>query len=85
MALSLTVVLYAVGFILVIVGIGLIVLGFLKTGGRAVTGDFGGVILIGPFPIILGSSGRIVRFMVVLAVIFIILMVLFTFLPHMTF
>ena len=78
MAESLAVILFAVGFTLIILGSIMLLLTFTSqfrgTVGRV---NIGGVIFVGPFPIIFGSDRRFLRMMVVvslmLAVIFLIL------------
>jgi len=62
------------GLILVIVGVAIIVLGTLATAFRAGKGEVksGGVILIGPFPIIWGSDSKLALAATIIAVIILI-------------
>ena len=78
MAESLAVILFAAGFTLIILGSIMLLLTFTsqfrRVAGRV---NIGGIIFVGPFPIIFGSDRRFLRMMVVvsliLAVIFLIL------------
>ena len=78
MAESLAVILFAAGFTLIILGSIMLLLTFIfrfrRVAGRV---NIGGIIFVGPFPIIFGSDRRFLRMMVVvsliLAVIFLIL------------
>ncbi len=69
------------GFVLLIIGVLLIalgaVLGALKHSEGEGHTEVGGVIVIGPFPIIFGSSGRAAVFAAILAVVIIVLMIVF--------
>ena len=78
MAESLAVILFAVGFTLIILGSIMLLLTFTSQfRGAAGRVNIGGIIFVGPFPIIFGSDRRFLRMMVVvsliLAVIFLIL------------
>jgi uncharacterized membrane protein len=57
--------LWGLGFLLVLVGILLMIVGTLKEGGRA---EGGGVILIGPFPIAFGTSEAIAKTMLAIGI-----------------
>ena len=78
MAESLAVILFSAGFTLIILGSIMLLLTFIsrfrEAAGRV---NIGGIIFVGPFPIIFGSDRRFLRMMVVvslmLAVIFLIL------------
>ena len=73
--------LYSVGFILVIFGILILAMNILlqrKEGERK--SEVGGVILIGPFPIVFGTSRRMMKIMLLITFIFIAIILLTTFL-----
>ena len=58
------------GFALVFLGVFLIVVGVLWSafkGGREGSVEAGGVVFIGPIPIVFGSSERVAKYMLVLA------------------
>ncbi len=67
------------GILLVVIGIVLIFLGALISALQGGEGkaEVGGVVVIGPFPIIFGSSGRAAIIAAVLAVVIIVLMIIF--------
>ncbi|MFQ6085151.1 MAG: DUF131 domain-containing protein [Candidatus Bathyarchaeia archaeon] len=76
------------GSILIIVGFLLVMLGFIilinaSTSGRRSRDkrSFGGVVLIGPLPLVFGSSQRIVRLMIILALVFVTLLLIFNLIP----
>ena len=75
-------ILYSAGFILVLGGVLILAVNMLfrKTlrGGKG-RGQVGGVILIGPFPIVFGTSGRMMKIMLALAFVFIAVILLVTF------
>lgn len=66
--------LFFLGFILVLAGIFLIIAGMLsqaKTGEAGVKG--GGIVMIGPFPIIFGSDVQSVKIVILLAILLILI------------
>ena len=70
-----TINLVLVGFILVIVGFVLMIVGsLLQTKTRV---ESGGVILIGPFPIIWGTNRSIVLLSGIVAIMFLLMLILF--------
>ncbi|MEB3760169.1 MAG: DUF131 domain-containing protein [Desulfurococcales archaeon] len=71
--------LVGIGILLVVIGIVLIFLGSLISALQGGEGkaEVGGVVVIGPFPIIFGSSGRAAIIAAVLAVVIIVLMIVF--------
>ncbi len=75
--------LYLAGFVLILVGIIILAMNTFihKKGTRK--GEIGGVILIGPFPIIFGTSSRMMKIMLIIAVAFIAIILLTTFLPYL--
>jgi len=75
--------LYLVGFFMVLLGMMLLMINFLSRGGVR-RGGVGGVILVGPFPIIFGSGSRIMRMLMVISILFVAIMLLAVFLPHLT-
>ncbi len=66
------------GLILMIIGIAIIVVGTLLTALKAGRGEVksGGVLLIGPFPIVWGSSSKLALAATVIAIIILISMTL---------
>jgi uncharacterized protein (TIGR00304 family) len=71
--------LYYAGIILIMLGILIIVIGMILTilrGRGSVEG--GGVVLIGPIPIIIGTSSRIIKAMIIVTVIMMICVIAFT-------
>ena len=75
-------VLSVVGFTLLMAGFGLLIYGFVWRFRRSgLRGRFGGLVLIGPFPIVFGSSRGMARLMTILAMIFIALFIAFWILP----
>jgi uncharacterized protein (TIGR00304 family) len=73
-------ILYSAGFILVIVGVIILAMNMLLQKERRGRGEVGGVVLIGPFPIVFGTSGRMMKIMLALAFVFIAVILLVTFL-----
>lgn len=71
--------LIGIGILLLIIGVVLIFLGALISALQGGEGEaeVGGVVVIGPFPIIFGSSGRAAIIAAVLAVVIIVLMIVF--------
>ena len=75
-------ILSTVGFTLIVVGFGLLVYGFIWNARRSgLKGRFGGLVLIGPFPIVFGSSRGMVRLMTILSIVLIALFIAFWTLP----
>jgi uncharacterized protein (TIGR00304 family) len=75
-------ILYSAGFILVLAGVLILAVNMLfrkTSGGAKGRGEVGGVILIGPFPIVFGTSGRMMKIMFALAFLFIAVILLVTF------
>jgi len=77
--------LYSIGFLLVLAGFGVAILAFIvailksaRGGGRA---RGGGVVMIGPVPIIFGTDKESVRVLVALAIVLMIVFVALTLLP----
>ena len=76
-------ILYSAGFILVIVGVIILAVNMLlqkERRARRGRGEIGGIVLIGPFPIVFGTSGRMMKIMLALAFVFIAVILLVTFL-----
>jgi Protein of unknown function DUF131. len=78
-------VLFIVAFIMILLGIALIMISMLKetensrSEGKRVEG--GGVIIIGPLPIVVGTSERVTRILIVMAMLlFIVVVVTYIFL-----
>ena len=63
---------FELGFLLIWIGIFIIFIGFMMMGRKSHSTKGGGIILIGPFPIIWGSDRGIVKWLILIAVIFII-------------
>ena len=61
---------------LIFMGIALIMIGVALMAMSTANVEYGGVIIIGPFPIVFGSSPNMVTFGVVLAVMLIVLMLI---------
>lgn len=74
--------LYVAGFVLILSGILLLVMNMYRQKGEAHRG-FGGVVLIGPFPIIFGSSRRMMKVMLVIAFVFVTLFLLMFLWPYL--
>lgn len=74
-----------IGFILVVLGfiIALIAVFLLAFGGRGISGQTrgGGILFIGPIPIIFGSDKESVRVLVVLAIVLIAIVLIFMLIP----
>ena len=63
-----------IGFILILVGVALIVLGAISgVATREAEVRGGGVILIGPFPIVFGSDVQSVKFILILTIVLILI------------
>jgi uncharacterized protein (TIGR00304 family) len=69
----LTILLMIAAFFLITVGMLLLLLHSLREGGKV---EGGGVLVIGPFPIVFGTNQRIARDLMMIALIFIIAVVL---------
>ncbi|MEM0084621.1 MAG: DUF131 domain-containing protein [Candidatus Methanomethylicia archaeon] len=73
-----------IGFILIIIGVLTIFLGAIiaimkaKSSGRV---ESGGVIIIGPFPIIFGTSSKILKIMVIITLLIMITLMLLSIIP----
>lgn len=65
------------GFILMFVAVALMVVGSIKGGGKV---HGGGAILIGPIPIVFGTSREVVKVMLITVLAIIIIILMFTFL-----
>jgi len=72
--------LVTVGFALILIGVALIVFGGLLYALRGGKGEVGGVILIGPIPIVFGTSSDAVKVAVVGAIILMVLAVVLMYL-----
>ncbi len=72
-----------VGFALLFIGVMLIFIGFLYSALKSSgTGEAGGVIVIGPIPIIFGTSERAVKIAVIAAVLLMVLAIILMLLPY---
>ena len=73
---------YYLGLTLVVIGLALIVFGFLalRSGGRT-RSDYGGVIIIGPIPIVFAKNKNTAIFLLILALV---LILLFYLIPVLT-
>ena len=72
----------SIGFGFILLGIGLIILGMiLSSSGTGQSGQIqgGGIVLIGPVPIIFGTSTVVILPLIIIAIIFMILMFLLPF------
>jgi len=70
------------GFILIVIGIMVIIVGTLLLAFRSQgKGEFGGVIAIGPIPIIFGSSSDAVKIAVIGAIVLMVLAIVLMLLP----
>jgi len=77
-------VLSALGFTLVVAGLGLLIYGMVWRMRRSgLRGGFGGLVMIGPFPIVFGSGKGIVRLMTILSIILIVVFVVLWVLPFL--
>jgi Protein of unknown function DUF131. len=63
---AVSVLLFAVAFVMVLLGILLIVLSALRGGARA---EGGAVVIVGPLPIVFGTSERVTRALIIAAII----------------
>lgn len=80
--MSLGNILFIVGFTLTILGFIVLVIASLSSRkAEHVKGGFGGVVLIGPFPIVFGSSRRMFRMMLIVAVLFVALVLILSIIP----
>lgn len=72
------------GFLLIFIGIILLFVGMIREANKSSDNDqkaqVGGVIFIGPIPIVFGSSKGIAKWMIIVAVILFVLIVIFYFL-----
>jgi len=75
--------LYLAGLALILVGIIIVAMNmfFQRKGTRK--GEVGAVIFIGPFPIVFGTSGRMMKIMLIIAFAFVAIILLATFLPYL--
>ncbi|AKA72543.1 DUF131 domain-containing protein [Saccharolobus solfataricus] len=77
-------VLFDIGFLLIFIGIILLFVGMIREANKSSDNDqkaqVGGVIFIGPIPIVFGSSKGIAKWMIIVAVILFVLIVIFYFL-----
>ena len=69
----------AISISLVIVGIILIIIAFLRGLRRKVRVKHGGFILIGPIPIVWGSTEKIAKYMLIAALIIMVIMIILAF------
>jgi len=73
---------YYLGLTLVVIGLALIVFGFLALrSGGGTRSDYGGVIIIGPIPIVFAKNKNIAVYLLILAII---LILLFYLIPVLT-
>jgi uncharacterized protein (TIGR00304 family) len=74
-----------IGFVLVIIGFVLafvaIVVAAVRTRGRPNSTRGGGVLLIGPIPIVFGTDRETAKLLMVLAILLIVIFLIFMFLP----
>lgn len=76
MSISLFIIFVAIAIFLILIGVVLIIAS-IATGGRRTEGtEVGGVVIIGPLPVVFGSSVRITKIMLVLAVVLTVLAVI---------
>jgi len=75
---------YIIGFIMIIIGILIIFLGviitFIKAKPRGGI-EGGGLILIGPFPIIFGTNSKILKLLIALMITMMLILILFSIIP----
>lgn len=64
--LTIFIILAVIGIVVIFIGFVILLLGSLKGGESKVEG--GGVVIVGPIPIVIGTSERISRFLIVLAI-----------------
>ncbi|KYH41169.1 MAG: membrane protein [Candidatus Bathyarchaeota archaeon B26-1] len=74
--------LYLAGFLMVLFGAILLIMNFLRRGVEG-KGGVGGVILIGPFPIIFGSGSRLTRLLMVISILLMVGVLLIVLLPNL--
>ncbi len=79
---ELTGILYVTGLTLIFIGMILLFLSVLRQ-RRKIGGEVGGVILIGPIPIIFGTNNRILKVMLILTLILVSLSILTMVLPYL--
>ncbi|MDP6612566.1 MAG: DUF131 domain-containing protein [Candidatus Hydrothermarchaeota archaeon] len=70
---------FTIGVVLIFLGVLLVIMGAFTSGFKAKDAEVrgGGVVLIGPFPIILGSDPQAAKTVIILAIILIIVAFLF--------
>jgi len=73
-----------IGFFIVFVSIMILVFKSIKGAGKGEV-EGGGVIVIGPIPIVFGTSKRVTEFLLILAIILFLLALVFFLLPYITF
>ena len=71
--MALTLILMAIAFLLIVCGIALLLLSTVKREGREVRVEGGGVIIVGPLPIVFGTSERIAKGLIILAILLMII------------
>ena len=71
--------LFEVGFLLIWIGMFIIFIGFVMMSRRGHDTKGGGIILIGPFPIIWGSDKKIMKWLILIAIIIVMLYFIFSF------
>lgn len=64
------------GFVLVFLGVFLVFIGVLSKASQSSNIEAGGVVIIGPIPIVFGSSGRIALIVLILTIILMILTII---------
>jgi len=74
--------LYLAGFALILVGIVVLIVNTFFYKKEAKRGEIGGVIFIGPFPIIFGTSRRMVKIMLITVFAFVVVILLALLLPQ---
>ncbi|QGA53442.1 DUF131 domain-containing protein [Sulfolobus sp. E5-1-F] len=74
-------ILFDIGFLLIFIGIIILFVGMIREANKSSDRDqktqVGGVIFIGPIPIVFGSSKGIAKWMLIVAIILFILMIIF--------
>lgn len=73
-----------IGFLIVFVSVMILILKSIKGVGKGEV-EGGGVIVIGPIPIVFGTSKKVTEFLLILAIILFLLALVFFFLPYITF